>query len=120
MGFDVETFWDTYTEGGIVAALIYARQFTGTEDANDVIKEHVPALITEAKERNIEIIKFLSELDQLEQVEMAEKEDDTTGTGDDGGELRDDSSSPADSPEDQVGPEPDGSDDTGPDSETDD
>ena len=78
---EVTIFWDRYETGGIVPAIDWLQAAHGGLTA---LEGDVKSLINEAKERNINIIQFLKELDDHMQVE---RKDDTNGTPDDGREL---------------------------------
>lgn len=98
--FDYSVFWDNFDADGAEGAISYARGFAGDdEDYSKVIQEHVPGLIKVAKERGVNIIDFLAQLDELEQIELAEK-DDAVRTNNDGGELSVDSDTDVDTPQD--------------------
>jgi len=84
MEINVNNFWDIYQESGIAPALEYV------ESLGSNLKElegEVPALVGEAKARDIDLIKFLTELDEA----LLEKEN-ASGITDDGSELPSDSS----------------------------
>lgn len=83
-GEDITIFWDRYETGGVESATDWLRAATGSVSA---LEGDVKSLINEAKERNINIITFLKELDDHLLVES--KDNDTNGTPDDGRELRD-------------------------------
>lgn len=110
----IDAFWERYETADVATAMDWLVSATGSMKA---LEGDVPALVTAARERDIDLIKFLKELDEYF---AKEKEDDTPGISDDGSELRDDSGSSTDSTEDQVGSEPDGSDDSRADSQADD
>ena len=101
--FDYQKFWDLYQaeDGGIEACINYARDFAQDDETYEkVIQEHVPGLIEVAKEREVEMLKFLSDLDELEQREMA----DADGTSDDVGGISPDSDSEAGDAQDEAEP----------------
>jgi hypothetical protein len=111
---EIDEFWDAYKQDGIQGALAILIKRHGNLKS---LEGEVPYLVSSAKEKEIDLIQFIKELDEY----MSEaKIDDTTRTSDDGGELRTDSSSEPDSTEDQSQPEPDGPDDSGTNGTTDD
>lgn len=94
--FDYNEFWNQFESDGAKGAIDYARGFAGDGDNYDkIIQEHVPGLIEVAKERGVNMIDFLAQLDALEQQELAEKED-AIRADNDGSELSIDSDTDAD------------------------
>lgn len=96
MNLDPQRFWELYKEGGAKAAIDYALEFAarGDEGYDELLAEHVPALIKHAKDMEIDMITFLGDLDQLESDQLAEKED-AIRADNDASELRTDSGSEA-------------------------
>lgn len=94
---DVSKFWDIYGDEGIEAAVDFAKDNT---DGNIlVMQEIIPSLIEEAKERGIDMMEFLMELDSVEGAV-----EDAAGTDNDGSELLVDSSDNADESQDEDEP----------------
>lgn len=98
---DPQRFWELYQEDGVNAAIDYALLFATNGDVSydALLAEHVPALVTHAKDMEIDMIRFLSDLDQLESDQLAEKQD-ADGTDNDVGGISPDSDSEADLDED--------------------
>lgn len=93
---DHNEFWRLYQDEGIAACIDYAKTFaTGDGDYDQVIQEHVPALVQIAKERKIDMIGFLGELDKLESDQLQAEDDDAVRTSDDAGGISPDSDSEA-------------------------
>lgn len=80
---EITTFWDRYETGGIDSAVSWLHDTYGNLKA---LEGDVQSLINEARERDINIIQFLKELDNHM---LVERKDDTNGTPDDGRELSD-------------------------------
>ena len=91
MTIEATKFWDAYQDGGIAAAM--ASIDSDGEPSVDDLRGAVPALIETAKERSIDMLVFLKELDALEASHA-------TGTDNDGSELSVDGSVDADPVED--------------------
>jgi hypothetical protein len=68
--FEVKEFWDAYQANGIGAAYEYS-----TSNLEGELDEHVPALVEEAKDREIDMMQFLSELDEVESNAIAADND---------------------------------------------
>lgn len=85
----VDVFWDLYEEGGLTPAIEMARSHSNGDLT--ALEQNVPFLVMEAKNRDIDLIKFLTELDA-----QMEKEEDAAGITDDACEL------PADGSDDDV------------------
>ncbi len=110
---DIITFWDKYAEGGIDASLTWVVNTYGDLKA---LEGDVPTLVSAARDREVDLIKFLGELDVYLTKEVR---NDTVGISDDGGELRPSLSDETVGNEDSSPQESDGSDDSRADSETD-
>lgn len=77
-------FWNTYEAEGVDAALNEARARSENDDLKN-IEDAVPALVEEARNRNIDILQFLGELDEAranEQVDAVEAQEDNSGEED--------------------------------------
>lgn len=111
---DINVFWDEYESDGIGGALAFLIKRHGNIKA---LEGEVPYLVTSAKERGVDLIKFIKELDEYMSEEV---EDDTDGTDNDGGELCDISDSEAVVDLDESESSPSQDDDRGPDSPSDD
>lgn len=89
----ISKFWDDYQERGIAEALATVRE-RSADNGLEELEQSVPYLVEEARNRGIDILKFLAELD--EQLAKEEEQDDATGTDNGPGELHADSSDEAD------------------------
>ncbi len=110
---EINLFWDEYQMDGIEEALAYLKSYHGSLKA---LEGDVPGLVNIAREREIDLVQFLKELDEFF---SKEDDDDTNGTDNDGGELRPGSDSAAVCPVDENTPSPSCDDDRGTDGETD-
>lgn len=88
----IDTFWDKYQEAGIEDAIAYVKEASGGDLS--LLELAVPYLVEEARDRNIDMIQFLQELDA-----HLEKQDDASGTDNGSSELHPDSSDEADQPQ---------------------
>jgi hypothetical protein len=93
----ISQFWNEYQEQGIGVALATVRDRSETGADYRELELAVPHLIGEARNRGIDVLKFLQELD----AEMAkrEEEEDASGTDDGVSELSANSSDEADQPQ---------------------
>ena len=92
----IDVFWTTYQEQGLEPALNYIK---GESNGNlELLHFAVPHLVDEAKSRDIDMIKFLEELD----VWLKENPDDATRIADDADQLPADSSDDASQSEDET------------------
>lgn len=91
MSDEIKKFWDRYEADGIRSAVEYVKEIS--EGNLDYLKDNVPALVEEARERNVDMISFLEALDEVET-------EDAAATSDDAGELPSDSSDPVGESED--------------------
>jgi len=107
---EINTFWDRYETGGIEPAMNWLEAATGNYKA---LEGDVPGLIREAREREVDLVQFIKEMDEFF---IKESNDDTIRTNDDGDELRTGVSSEAGVTEDQGECSTSGADDTLPDS----
>jgi hypothetical protein len=73
----IKEFWDNYTTHGIHEALRVVREQSETGDFKE-LEEQVPVLVQAARDRDIDIIQFLHELDEALAEEVGE-EDATSG-----------------------------------------
>lgn len=91
----VSKFWDLYEADGIEDAVHYAQ---GESDGDlEKLKDNVGDLINEAKERDIDVIKFLEQLAEVEARDAARTDNDAVV-------VPADSSDDDDQPEDEAEP----------------
>lgn len=95
----IETFWNTYEAEGISVALANVRAHSETNDYRE-LELAVPDLVEAARGRNIDIIKFLGELDAEMARVAVEENQDAVRTDNGSGELHADSGDEADQFED--------------------
>jgi hypothetical protein len=110
---DIKTFWNMYERDGISPALQWIMETKGGLVA---LEGDVKLLVDAARERDIDIIKFLSELDEFLH-QPKEDNNDTNGTDNDGSELCTGSSGQANVDEVESGSTAHGADDSGADSQ---
>lgn len=110
---EINKFWDEYETHGMREALAYLTEYHGSLKA---LEGDVPGLVNIARDREVDLVQFLKELDEFF---SKEDDDDTNGTDDDGGELRTGSDSTAVCPVDEDTSSPSCDDDRGTDNETD-
>jgi hypothetical protein len=88
----IDRFWGLYQAEGIASAMTYVKDATGDDVA--ALEAAVPYLVEEARERDIDMVEFLQELD-------GELTKDASGTDNGSSELRSDSGDEADQPQDE-------------------
>jgi hypothetical protein len=91
----VNKFWDLYQEDGIEDAVHYAQ---GESNGDlEMLKDQIEDLIGEAKNRDVDIIKFLEELAEVEARDAIRTTDDAplllTDSSDDDGIVEDEAES---------------------------
>lgn len=92
-------FWNTYEAEGVDAALNEARARSENDDLKN-IEDAVPALVEEARNRNIDILQFLGELDEARANEQVDAgEEDASGTDNGSSGVSADSSDEASEPQ---------------------
>ncbi len=111
---EINDFWNEYETHGIEEALAYLTEYHGSLKA---LEGDVPGLVNIARDREIDLVQFLKELDEHFSKEDT---DDTDGTDNNGGELRTGSGCPTGSPGDEGPSSSPSDDDRGTNGETDD